>query len=391
MQVERSDPRGPDDFSLVLGAPLYRFYLRFRLIRPPVGLAHRRIAAVVAIAWLPAAMLSLVAGVAWDGVQLPFFKDVDMHARLLLSVPLLIAAETLVHARLSPTRQQFLERGLIAPEHLHLFDDAVASAVRMRDSATFEALLVVFVLTVGHWMWLQQAMHVTTWYSVDGRLTLPGYWLAFVGLPIWRFLLYRWYFRLFVWYRVMWSIARIPLRLNALHPDLAGGLGFLGKMPAAFTPVLLAHTVALSAGIADRILIGGAQLFDFKILVGVAIVLLLVLVLVPLTFFVPQLEAARRTAAREYGAAASTYVNLFRAKWLQAPDPSGESILGTSDIQSLADLNNSYGTIAAMRSVPLTQSVVITLAVVLLFPLVPLLLTVMPLAGILSSLMKVAL
>ena len=47
------------------------------------------------------------------------------------------------------------------------------------------------------------ALHVATWYgqrAVDGtvNLTLGGYWYAFVSLPILRFILLRWYFRLLI-------------------------------------------------------------------------------------------------------------------------------------------------------------------------------------------------
>ena len=43
----------PADFSLVLGGPLYQFYLRTGLVKPPLNLYKRRIVGISQFAWLP--------------------------------------------------------------------------------------------------------------------------------------------------------------------------------------------------------------------------------------------------------------------------------------------------------------------------------------------------
>ena len=156
---------------------------------------------------------------------MPFLFDLDAHARFLGSLPLLVAAELFVHQRKKTTVEQFTDRGLIAPEDLPRFEAAIASSMRLRNSVIIEVLLLVIAFTGGYWLWSDRmALHVATWYgqlAVDGtvNLTLAGYWYAFVSLPILRFILLRWYFRLLIWYRFLWQVARIPLRLNPLHPD----------------------------------------------------------------------------------------------------------------------------------------------------------------------------
>jgi hypothetical protein len=90
------------------------------------------------------------------------------------------------------------------------------------------------------------SLHVGSWYITVGpsgteRLTVAGWWYAFVSLSLFRFVLARWYFRLIVWYIFLWRVSRLPLRLNPLHPDRAGGLGFLGNSVRAFQPVLVAQ------------------------------------------------------------------------------------------------------------------------------------------------------
>ena len=64
----------------------------------------------------------------------------------------------------------------------------------------------------------------------------------------------------------------------------------------------------------------------------------------------------------------------------------GEPILGTGDIQSLADLGNSYSIIQDMRVVPVTRQAMFQLAVATALPIAPLLLTLMPLEELLKRL-----
>ena len=124
-------------------------------------------------------------------------------------------------------------------------------------------------------------LHVGTWYVAvgpagDEHLTLAGWWYAFVSLNLFRFVLFRWYFRLIIWYVFLWRVSRLPLRLNPLHPDRAGGLGFIGNSVFAFTPVLLAHTVVLSGVIGGRIWHEGMKLPAFQMEIAAAVALLMV-------------------------------------------------------------------------------------------------------------------
>ena len=178
---------------------------------------------------------------------------------------------------------------------------------------------------------------------------------------------------------ICWQVARLPLRLNTLHPDRAGGLGFLNRSVFAFAPVLLAYAVFVAAAIANRIWHDGAQLSAFKLEIAGILIFLLLLVLVPLTFFSGRLLYAKRRALREYGNVASVYVRDFHEKWLEGQNPEGEQLLGTGDIQSLADLGNSFTVVNETRLVPFDKALVFYLAIILAAPLLPLLLFVFPL------------
>jgi hypothetical protein len=65
-----------------------------------------------------------------------------------------------------------------------------------------------------------------------------------------------------------------------------------------------------------------------------------------------------------------------------------EPLLGTSDIQSLADLGNSFEFIRAMKFVPFGQRVILQLAIVMSLPCLPLILLVVPIGQILDLVTK---
>ena len=110
------------------------------------------------------------------------------------------------------------------------------------------------------------------------------------------------------------------------------------------------------------------------------------LALAPLLVFAGQLAATKRTGSREYGTLAERYVRAFDTKWLRGGAPAGEELLGSGDIQSMADLNNSLDVVKGMRFVPVTKEDMLRLAALTLAPVAPLLLTMMPLEELLRRL-----
>ena len=66
-----------------------------------------------------------------------------------------------------------------------------------------------------------------------------------------------------------------------------------------------------------------------------------------------------------------------------------EPLIGSADIQSLADVGNSFEVVKGMRLVPFTSQTVLQLAVTTLVPIVPLSLTMISLEQLLERLLKV--
>jgi hypothetical protein len=386
----------PPEFSLVLGGPLFQLLRRAHLADDALMMVRQRVIVIAQLAWLPLLVLSAMEGkLLGGGVSVPFLLDAEVHIRFLVAMPLLIVAELVVHRRMRPLVQQFLERNLIPGNAVTRFEAAIASAFRLRNSVLAEVLLIAFVYGVGILIvWRQYlALDTATWYATPAvggsRASLAGIWYGYVSLPIFQFLLVRWYFRLFVWTRFLWQVSRIELSLVPTHPDRVGGLGFLSNTVYAFATLAVAHGALLAGHLANRIFFAGAALTEFKAEIAVVVAFLLCAILGPLLVFTPQLAQAKRKGLREYGALAERYVRGFDAKWLRGGAPADEAFVGSADIQSLADLGNSYELVRTMRLAPITKEAILRVAAAALVPMVPLLLTMMPLEALLKVLLGV--
>jgi len=383
----------PSDFSLILGGPLYQLFRRAHLSGDHLELLRRRVIYISLFAWLPLLVLSAFNGQVVGGTaSIQFLPDLEVHIRFLVALPLLIVAELLVHQRMLAVVRQFEQRSLIPESEMPRFEAAIASVFRLRNSVLAEVLLIVIVYAVGTLIvWRFYAiLDRTSWYTVSAvpgtNLSLAGMWYEYVSMPIFQFLLIRWYWRVFIWARFLWQVSRIDLSLVPTHPDRVGGLGFLGNTSYAFIPLAAAHGAVLSGMIANRIFHVQSTLAAFKVEIFVVVVFVELLVFAPLFVFMAQLTQAKWRGLGEYGALAERYVREFDAKWLRGGAPAGEPFVGSADIQSLADLGNSFELVRAMRPAPVTRDSILQIAVATLAPIVPLLLTIMPLEQLLNQL-----
>jgi hypothetical protein len=378
-----------------LGGPLFQLYRRTRLSGEALQLLRPRVLIITLFVWLPLLFLSVLEGHALGGaIKISFLHDIEAHVRFLIALPALIVAELVVHQRISPVVRRFVERHIVESEDYPRFNVAVKSALRVRNSVAVEMALLVLVYTLGLWIWRSQvALGVATWYAIPDathlHLTLAGYWYVFVSIPLFQFILLRWYMRLVVWFRLLWQISRLNLRLTAAHPDRAGGIGFLGKSSYAFAPILLAQGAVLAGLIASRVLYDGRGLLSFKMEAAGCIGFFVLLILGPLVMFTPQLEHAKSVGLAEYALLANRYVFGFEERWIGVGAPETSELLGTGDIQSLADLGNSYSVVREMRLVPFRLEDVTLLAGITAVPLLPLTLTIFSVEELLIRLIKI--
>ena len=380
-----------EDFSLVLGGPIFQLLRKAHLGGDHLELLQRRLIVITAVAWLPLCLLAALG--AGGAGELSFFRDIEVHVRFLVALPVLIGAELLVHSRLRPVVRRFVERRIVPLEDLGRFQNAIASALKIRNSVPVELALLLAVYTLGLWRWDSRIAVVNpTWYAMPGgrwNLTGAGIWYVFISIPILQFVLLRWYVRLFIWFRFLWQVSRLNLNLIAVHPDRCGGLAFLGKSSYAFGPILFAQGAMLSGLIAARVLYGGENLLSFKMQAGAFVAFFVFVVLGPLLMFTPKLADARRRGLAAYGQLAQNYVEAFEKKWVDGNSVPAADFLGAADIQSLADLGASYDMVREMRPVPFGLDDITRLAAATAAPMLPLALTILSPEELIERVIKV--
>lgn len=383
----------PVDFSLILGGPIFQLFRRSHLAGDDLELLHRRLLIITLVAWLPLLLLAILGSSGGAVSRISFLHDVEVHVRFLIALPVLIAAELIVHSRIRPAVRRFVERRIVLPQDLTRFHSAIDSAVRLRNSVAAEVGLLLVVYTFGLWLWqIRIAVEAPTWYANPGgrwHLTPAGFWYVLVSIPILQFILLRWYLRLFIWFRFLWQVSRIDLNLIPTHPDRCAGLAFVGKSAYAFGPILFAQGAMLAGLVASRVLYGGESLQSFKLQIGGFVFFFVLAILGPLLMFTPGMARAKRKGLADYGLLAQRYVESFQQKWVRNDPAPADELLGAADIQSLADLGNSYGLVRDMRSVPFGLEDISRLAAATAAPLLPLLLTIFSPEELVMRLIKV--
>jgi hypothetical protein len=144
----------------------------------------------------------------------------------------------------------------------------------------------------------------------------------------------------------------------------------------------------LAGLVASRVLYRRESLQSFKLEMGGFVIFFVLAILGPLLMFTPKTAAAKRQGLADYGQIAQGYVDSFEEKWV-LNTPASDEVLGSGDIQSLADLNNSYEIVSDMRAVPFGLQEIIRLAAATAAPLAPLLLTIFPLDELIVRLVKI--
>ncbi len=382
-------------FSLVNGGPLFRLLSRFGLIKSDAHDAIRRIIFFFLLTWLPVLVLAAMQDLAWGNrVKVPFLLDFVAHARFLLAIPLLIAAEVVVDLRVTSLGRHFATCGLVPPDQLSNYQSAVTEVTRLRDLKTAEVVMLAIAYTVvGFSIPRELATDVGGWHVLfsesGGTITFAGWWYALVSIPTFQLLTYRWLWRIIIWTRFLWRMSRLDLQLVPTHADLAGGLGFLGMTPTAFGIIPFSIGIVLSGVLAREIVFHGASLPQFKAVIAMFLALSLIINFGPLLVFVVKLAVTKRKGLLQYGALTSQHDHSFYRKWVIGEKPDSDTILGNPDVSSLADLGSSYERIKNMRLMPVDLRAIISVTVAASIPLAPLLLTVYPFDELLQKMLQI--
>jgi len=381
-------------FLLLEGGPLFRIERRIGLIKKNTPSTIRNAVFSACLTWLILLILCVLQGTASsEMVHISFVRDFSAYSRFLIGMPLLFVSELIIGPRIAEAAKNFLVANIVKQDDFQAFDDAIESSLRLRDSAIAEVFIAILSYLVSLFAFHRLAVATSTWYSMPSGSgfirTWAGWWLILFCTPLMHFLVFRWLWRIFLWFRFLRRVSSLNLQLFPTHPDQAGGLGFVGEAQRFFGVLLFAYSCGITGVIANQILYAGIPLEHFAASIVAYAVLALILTAAPLFVFAGKLIAIKREGLLQYGALATSYSGAFHRKWIRGNNPNDERLLGSGDIQSLADLGNSYDFIEHMKPIPIDPRALLQIIVAALLPMATLLLTVMPFKDIAKLLLKV--
>lgn len=348
---------------------------------------------LVAITYIPLLLLSFAQDLALPSSGLnfiPFLFDVAEASRFLIVGPLLLISQSIIDPWLAQV-VTYIKQRLIRPEDTDSYELTILRMSRLQEGLWIQLLLFLATFlwqsidaTFGYWP------SNNTWQELPGSHTHSYAWFcyAYFAKPLVRFLWLRWLWRYLVWLWFIFVVSRLNLKIMPTHPDRAGGLGVILVGHSKYA--LLAFTLAIQASsiLANQIIFHSKTLWAFRYEILGVVVLVLFVFLLPFVVFSPGLLQAKRIGLFEYSALADDYISRFRRKWIEHGEPVDE-LLGSSDIQSLADLDNSFNIVREMKTCLITKTNFSIFASASLLPFAPLLLSVYPFDDLLKHLLKV--
>ena len=360
---------------------MHRLGLRLGLVRRDTNTV------LIGLILGPALWLVIVALALIEGVEDRLFDMtlVAGHARLLVIIPLFFLTESWVAPHMTAFVATIARTGVVPPGAQLALDTEVSRVNRWTNWWWAEALFLLVAVGMGATGSTLQTYGVSAADDLS-RTALAAFVYFQGGLTVFRFLLFRWCWKLTLWCWFLWRVSRLDLQLIPGHPDRAGGLGPLEGVHERLTPLVAALSVIECSSLTESISAG--TLSATAVYPTLALLLLLdaALFLAPLLVFTDKLWASRTKGVGAYTALSARYVKAFETKWMGGSLPEGEPLLGTADLQSLADLNNAVSVVSSMRWITVGPRLLTMMTLAAAVPLTPLLLFQYPLAELAEQL-----
>jgi len=335
----------------------------------------RMIAAVI-LCWLPLAVLTLIEGDFWTGnIQTSFITSFDTQIRILVSLPIFILAENQVSVRLSTIMGQFKNSGIIEKEQHDLFDNIVKKNSKFLSSfwMSFTVFCFCYLQVFLLMFYESENTFLLTWQikHINGELLLSnaGWWSTLISRPIVLFVFYRWFIAIITWGILLRKISKLELNLFPMHPDLVGGLGFLGYAIRYFSPITFAISATVAANLIDLIIIENISLSELRFPVLGFFLFINVLLTYPLLWFTRKLIDARERSVFENDDFANGMLREFRGTLTNGYYNVSQDDLQSVKYSSVSDLSSIMNNALNMKFVPLTIKDLIPLWASIVIPL----------------------
>jgi hypothetical protein len=350
-----------------------------RRLNTPLNRRQQAIA-LLCIAWLPLAMMTMVEGTFYKGVSMPFIMDYSRQGRLLLGVPLMIIIHDLVYERM-PMVLEYLANVLMTPEDRERFIKGPLLKAKRRNNSMWMQVMLLMVIAgvsvspMGGARFLDVNAAADSWIVSKNQgtaaLSMAGKWMQYVSIPVFQFLVFRWLWRYAVWVVLVYRISRIPLKLRPTHPDGAGGLGMLIMAQRGFSLVFFVCGIVISSNMIAQYSQHQISFDTVKIEMLTFVVLSLITIFSPLILFTRKLVLGKYLGHFYLGRAGANASGIFEEGWVKPMSESGESLGSVLDPSDQADLTSLYRYLQNLSVVPFRLGDLIQIALILFIPFIP--------------------
>lgn len=377
-------------FSPVDDEPPLR-WLRAVHLAPQSGLGVARRAVFFAlVAWIPIAIWAWARGRFFHAsIGEPLLAHYGVHVRCLVAIPLMIIGEATLHRAALWYFPQFITTGLVDDALRPRFEAAIRAARRWRDAwlpwLSLISVAVAWVL-VDHAA--KHADELSWALEAPGSLGFGGVWFAYVVRPVFLALLLGWLWRIAMIVVLFARLARLNLLFVPSHPDRAGGIGFIERLPAAFAPVGLALSATLASRWAHTLVYHHQTLASFKLPATAFAVVWSLLMIAPLLPWMPVLRRAKFAALPPYSAVVAEQGRAIRRRWIDGTTKVEGPLLEPEGIGVAADAATTYNQVRAMRALPIGKTTVVGILLPIAVPMLIVVALQIPIRTLLLGLVK---
>ena len=339
------------------------------------------------VLWIVLVLLAMVNG---SANQLFSIGALPVHARLLVAIPLLFLCERLFDNAVRQTCRGLVRSGVVAGEVKAALDRDADRLSSLSNSIPIQLGLLLIVVAFGILVPFGSLPGAAIVETSAGPTSMPtaAAWYALVCLPISRFVVARFFWLLALWSFLLWRLSRRPLALRASHPDRAGGLGLLQVAQGQLVWFVLALATMDAAALAATYQYAEVNEQEIYLRAFLVAAIGVAIAVGPLLVMFAPLGRCRWAGLADYGTLAHEYASRFGRRWTEPAKPNYDDLLGASDIQSLADLSNSYANVRAMRTLPMDTRLLSTIICCASLPHVPLLLMKYPISELAAKVVQ---
>jgi len=388
-----TDQSSIEHFSLSEGGPFDRALTKLHLHDKQRTIA----VAALCITWLPLVLLTGIEGTLYSGGQTSFLYDIAMQARLLLAMPLLVLIKLAIDSKVIVVTRYLSEALMNEEEREHILTTALQRAAKWTNSTLTEIILLLMVIATtaifvqgGVYTGLRAGTGSWMATSREGSqtLTYAGYWAIFISIPFFQFLLSRWLWRYFVWILLLFRLSKAKLNLLPTHADRAGGLGIILLAQRSFNLFFLTGSVLISGGLITRLIQNPDSFNTIRSEMIGYVVLCLVLLIGPLFFFTGKLVRAKNEGLLHLSHLGATLSRQFEKEWVN--DLPGEKGITEKkpDPSMIYDYSGIYDSLQLLRVIPITPRDIISMALTLFAPFIPILFIHFSVAELLQRILK---